>query len=503
MAAKARYENLAGKHRMQFLQRARHNALLTIPSIMPLEGHTGTSHLVEPYQGLGADGSTHLSSRLTMAMMPAGRPYMRFDLDPKARMQNNGETDPDVEKGMALSELLVQSKVEKSAWRTSMLQQMLQLVICGNVGEYLRPDGTIRVYRLDQYVVRRDHAGKLLEMIIEEKLDRDMVPGGNSVPRLDSLAEDEEVELYTVIKLVVEKGVEFYRVHQEMDDTALENTRQSYDVADLPYFAHRWSTTPGEDYGRSKVEDHIGDLRSLETLEKAMLEMGAMAAKNFIMVKPAATGGGLKNRIAKCLNGDVLVGDPDSVELKSFDNPSGFQITDTQVSRVRESIAKSFLLLSGAQRNAERVTAAEIERDIQELEGALGGIFSTLSLEMLEARTRLLILMMQRNEELPPWPEGMINPTILTGLEALSRERDIGRAMQAGQIAQAFGQEGLDAVKVGPILGRAYIGLGFPDAVRTQDEVRELQQQRAQQEAMQAGMQAAIPEAVKQGGPEQ
>ncbi len=500
--AKARYEKLAGGPRQQFLQRARHNALLTIPSLMPLEGHSGTSHLIEPYQGLGADGVTNLGSRLTMAMMPAGRPYMRFDLAPEQRMQTEGEVDPEVERGMALSEQLVQAEAERAAWRTAMLQEILQLEVAGNVAERLMPDNTLRIWRLDQYVVRRDHGGQILEFIVQEKFKRDALPPGvtpeMAAPNHAALTEDEDIELYTNIRLVQEHGVRFYRVQQEIEDRVLADTRQVYKINELPYFAHRWSSTPGEDYGRSKVEEHIGDLRSLEALEKAMLEMAGMASRNFIMIRPGATGGGLKNRLAKAINGDVLIGDPDSVELKSFENAGGYQITDAQVTRVRESIAKAFLLLSGAQRNAERVTAAEIERDIQELEGALGGIFSTLSLEMLEARTKLLILNMQKDGKLPAWPDGMVNPTILTGLEALSRERDIGRALQAGEIAAAFGQDGLDAVKTHVILSRAYIGLGFPDAVRSQDEVTELQQRRAAQEALQQGAGAAIPEMVKQ-----
>ncbi len=103
-SAKTRYQKLASKHRNQFLQRARHNALLTLPSLMPLEGQSGTSHLVEPYQGMGARGVTHLSSRLTLGLLPAGRPYMRFDLPPEIRMQTQGETPPEIERNLALAE---------------------------------------------------------------------------------------------------------------------------------------------------------------------------------------------------------------------------------------------------------------------------------------------------------------------------------------------------------------------------------------------------------------
>ena len=236
----------------------------------------------------------------------------------------------------------------------------------------------------------------------------------------------------------------------------------------------------------------------MEGLEKAMLEQAAMAARNFIMVRPGATGGGLKNRLTKAYNGDVIIGDPESVELKTFENSGGYQLTATQVDVIRGSLAKAFVLQSAGQRDAERVTATEIERDIQELEAALGGNFSSLSTSIMEGRTRVLIQQMQASEKLPAWPKGTVMPTILTGLEALSRERDIARAMQAGQIAAAFGPEALDVVKVEKILGRAFIGLGFPDAVRTPEETKALRDQRQQQQVMAEMAAKTVPGVAKE-----
>ena len=502
MPAKGRYDKLASETRTQFLHRARHNAMLTIPSLMPLEGTLNQSHLIEPYQGMGAASVIHLSSRLTMGMMPAGRPYMRFDLPPEARMAQGGEQDTATEKGLAMSEQLVHLEVERARWRNSLLMTIQQLLVAGTVTEYVMPDNTIRVFRLDQFVVRRDHGGTILELIIKEQFERDYLPPGVDAKNIPTstgtggVSNVDEVELYTVVRLVRERGVLFYRVHQEIGDTVIKDTEQVFEMDSVPYFCHRWSSTPGEDYGRSKVEEHVGDFRSLEGLEKAMLEQAAMAARNFIMVKPGATGGGLKNRLTKAYNGDVVIGDPDSVDLKTFDNSGGYQLTATQVDVIRASLSKAFVLQQMGQRDAERVTATEIERDIQELESALGGNFSALSTDIMAGRTQILVGQMQQAERLPAWPKNSVMPTILTGLEALSRERDIARAMQAGQIASGFGEQAFDVVKIEKILSRAFIGLGFPDAVRTEDEIKELREQRQQQAMMQEMMSKGVGPAV-------
>jgi hypothetical protein len=87
---KERYDQLT-TDREQFLQRARHNAMLTIPALMPLTGHDGKAHLIEPYQSLGATGVTSMSSRMTMALLPAGRPHLRLGIPPAQLMALEGE----------------------------------------------------------------------------------------------------------------------------------------------------------------------------------------------------------------------------------------------------------------------------------------------------------------------------------------------------------------------------------------------------------------------------
>jgi hypothetical protein len=485
--AKSRYEKL-NADKTQFLQRG----------LMPLEGRTNNSHLIEPYQGMGSAGVTHLSSRLTNAFLPAGRPYMRLDLPAEIKLQLAGEVDNKTTKGLALAEQLIQAEVEAKDWRDATRQTTQQLLVVGNAMEEVLPSNKVRVYRLDQYAVRRDFDGSLLEFIIEECVDPDALsPDLLALLKQSggSLKKDEKVRIYTWGEKA-EDGV--WEVHQELNEDVIPETLKEYEQDNLPYQALRWSTTPGEDYGRSMVEEHIADLRSLDALEKANLEMAGMASRNFIMVTPGATAAGIKNRLVDAINGDVVVGDPDSVQLKGFENSIGYQITSEQVKVLREMLARSFLLLSGAQRNAERVTAAEIERDISEIESALGGNFSTLSKDMMEWRTKIMMKQMKTQQKLPDFPDGMVVPVILTGLEALSRERDVTRAMQVAQLVQAFGEEAVANVKLDKVIGRALVGLGFTDAVRNEDEAAAWKQQQAQQQQALA-TEAAVVDNVTKG----
>jgi len=492
MSAKARYE-MGNKDRTQYLQRARHNALLTLPSLMPLDGRANEAHLIEPYQALGAMGITHLSSRMTIGLLPAGRPFMRFDLPPSVMMQMEGEVPTDVTIKLSKGEQMVQAEVEAKGWREATLMSIQQLLVAGNVVEYMLPDNQIKQYRMDQYCIQFDMHMQLRELIIEEKFLASQAPLGLTLPEnRDASTEDEEIELYTQITRQPDGT---YTRHQEWANGTRIGKTDTFTPETLPYIPLGWTHQPGENWARAKVSEHIADLRSLDALEKAQLESAAMASRNFIMVRPGATSASVKRRLVTALNGDVVVGDPEGVELKSFDNAAGAQIVSAQVQTLRESLARGFLLMSGGQRNAERVTATEIERDVAELESALGGVFSSLANKMMKRRTELLILRMIESGKLPNF-EGMVTPTILTGLEALSRERDVARALQAAQIVQAFGEAAQDVPKLPRILGRAFVGLGFADAVNTEEEVQAIQQQRQQAMQEQAMMEKLGPPVI-------
>lgn len=477
--AAQRYKDVAQRSRTQFLNRARHNAILTIPSLMPLDGYDGKSHLIEPYQGIGSAGLVHLSSRLTMALLPAGRPHMRFDLPPELLAQSPDGVPKDIEVGLAQSEKIVQMEVEDKGWRPSTLMAMQQQLVAGNHLEHQLESNEIRIFRMDQYVVRRDWAGNPLEIILEEKLTADTLPAGMAV---EGKGQYDEVTLYTWIR----RDGDIFEVHQETGDGQPMSDVLKFTAADLPYNPVRWSKTPGEDYGRSFVEEHISDLRSLDGLTKAELEMAAMASRNFITVMPGAVGASIKRRLTQAVNGDVIMVDPNSVELKSFDNVGGFQLVNAKTMQLTEQLSRAFLLMSVGQRQAERVTATEIERDIQELEAALGGNFSTLNTDMMEWRTRLLVNNMIKAGRFPQELGQIANPTVLTGLEALSRERDVGRVLQLAQISQAFGETAIDVLRLDKILSRATVGLGFADVIRSDEEIQQIQQQRQQAQMMQA-----------------
>jgi hypothetical protein len=490
---KSRYESLKVR-REPFLLRAREYAALTIPSLLPPLGFNYTARLPEPYQGFGSRAVSNLSSRLLTALLPPGQTFFRFRV-PNATLMKSGSMTPpkEVEQGFSLSEGLVMSEVERRGWRQPTTLSLQLLITTGNALEHMLPDNRLRVFRLDQYVVCRDSTGNVLEIIIEEKLAPEALPEAaqHLVPSRKESDAYADIELYTMYKLRPDGT---YMSRQEVAGKMVPNSQGRYKT--LPVQALRWAVVPGEDYGRGKVEEHIGDVRSLENYSKAMQDGAAMASRHITLVRPNAAGGNLRQRIAKANNGDVLAGNPDDVAMLQFTNVQGLQITQSEIQRLVPQLAAAFLMVGEQRRDAERVTATELRMLAEELEGALGGVYSLLSEEMQKWRLQRLIVQMQSNGQLPKWKGDMVDTQITTGLEALGREQDVLRVQQAGNVVAAFGPQGAQAaqeyIKFPTLLSKAFSGLGLADSVKTEDEVNADRQRNAALLAAQQGAGQAI-----------
>src|SRR5689334_19210133 len=85
--------NAMWQAREPYLRRARQCSELTIPYLIPPQDWTGTSDLYTPFQGVGAKGVNHLTSKLMLSLFPPNSPFARMRLDGKAEDQAK-QADP-------------------------------------------------------------------------------------------------------------------------------------------------------------------------------------------------------------------------------------------------------------------------------------------------------------------------------------------------------------------------------------------------------------------------
>ena len=132
--AEDRYTELASL-RDGPLQRARACAQLTIPHLMPPDGHTEQAPLPTPYQSVGARGVNNLANRTLLAILPPNAPFFKYQLDDFVLSQLTGRDNmrADIEEALSSIERAVQGEVEQSALRVPAFQMLLQLIVSGNV----------------------------------------------------------------------------------------------------------------------------------------------------------------------------------------------------------------------------------------------------------------------------------------------------------------------------------------------------------------------------------
>ena len=490
LSAAGRYSQLEAV-REPFLTRAREAAKLTIPALLPPSGHTGASKLYTPFQGIGARGLNQLAAKLLLALLPPNSPFFRLVLDDftlEKLTQREGMRG-EVEKTLNKIERAVQTEIESSAIRVQASEAIKQLICAGNVLLFLPNSGGMRVFNLDRYVVQRDPMGNVLQIIIKENVAPSALPLEirKALPKdQDKLRKDDSpektLEMFTIIERMDTKWV----VRQEIKGSVMPGTTGWYPLDKSPWIPLRWSTIDGESYGRGYVEEHIGDLRSLEALTKAIVEGSAAAAKVLFLVNPNGTT--TLKTLTESPSGAVRAGSASDVSVLQLEKYADFRVAMETVQRIEQRLSMAFMLNSAIQRNGERVTAEEIRYMAGELEDALGGVYSILSQEFQLPLVTRLMFQMERMRKLPPLPKNIVRPAITTGLEALGRGHDLNKLdMLVGGIGQTFGPQALaQAINVGEYITRRGTALGIDMAglVKSAEEQQQQQQQQMLQMLM-------------------
>lgn len=476
--------------RESYLRRARDASKLTIPSLIPPEGHSESTIYETPYQAVGARGVNNLASKLLMALLPPNAPFFRLTIDDFDILEVAGpEARGAVEEALARIERTGMGEIEHLALRVPAFELLKHLIVSGNGLLYMPKKGDVKFFRLDRYVVKRDYMGNVLEIITKESVSPMMLPK----PAQEIIQSDgdaaKNIDLYTCVKKT-EKG---WDIHQEVMGEIIEGTTGSYPKDKNPFIPLRLNRIDGEDYGRGFVEEYIGDLKSLEALTQAIVEGSAASAKVLFMVAPNGT---TKARVlAESPNGAIVQGNAQDVSTLQVNKFNDFRVALETSGQITERLSFAFLLNSSVQRNAERVTAEEVRFMAQELESALGGVYSILSQEFQLPLVKLLLNRLEASGKMPKMPKDSIKPKIVTGIEALGRGQDLNKLAQMLSYLQPLGPEVLQQyMNIGDYIDRlaASLGIDTGGLIKTEEQMAQGQQQ--QQDMMQRQTMAKMAE---------
>jgi hypothetical protein len=303
--ASARYGALSSS-RTTVLERGREAARLTIPGLIPDDGQNEHSVFQQPYQSVGARGVANLASYLLLALFPPNVPFFRLTIDEEtaeALGQQLGEANEKLAR-ISLKTLTMMSDI-----RPILMEVLRHLVVAGNVLLHVPEKSPARLFRLDQYVVKRSPRG-WEEIVAEEKVyPSTLSPEIREAVKLPTPAESEQpVVVYT---RVTREG-DLVKHWQEINNTIVPGSEGQSPADKSGWFPLRWLAIPGSDYGRGHVTEVIGDLLSLEDLSKAMVKFAAVASRIITLVHPNSQLD--VDELAAAESGDYLNGDAEKVK---------------------------------------------------------------------------------------------------------------------------------------------------------------------------------------------
>lgn len=505
--AAERYSQLT-RGRDTVLRQAREAARLTIPGLIPAEGSSDPHDVAEqPYSSLGARGVNNISAKLLLSQFPPEKPFFRLDIDSQTA-DEMGAGLSEAQAALAAISRRAMVVAESSGSRTAWMEVFRHLVVAGNMLVFHPVEGTkMRLWRLDQYVVRRNAEGSLLEAVIEEGIyPSELEPSVLSAVGLEDAVDEDEpikkggasakkeekkVKLYTWVKRTGDVIEHF----EEINGIEVPGSRGQSKVEETGWQALRWQEVPGSDYGRSFVTEYAGDFLTLEDAMKAVLTFAAEAARIIRVVDPNA--GVDVEELARAESGDFLTGFADKIQTLQLDKNQDFKVLWDVATMVERRLSQAFLLTANTIRDAERVTAEEIRAVAQELEDAFGGTYTVLSSEVQAPYARRLLYILSKQKKAPKLPS-TVTPVIVTGFSALGANHEIAAIREwAMDVKTILGEAATAALFDGDELA---LRMGVGRGIVAVEKLLKSPERRAQeqQDAMQSqAAMAAAPQLAK------
>ena len=494
MLARERYNQLVTDRR-QFLDKAVDCSELTLPYLIQDDTSSRPTHenLNIPWQSVGSKCVVGLAAKLMLAILPPQGTFFKLQVrDDKLGEDIPPQAKSELELSLSKMERMVMDYIAAANDRVVIHQALKHLIVGGNALLFMSKDG-IKNYPLNRYVVNRDGNGNVLEIVTKELISRDVLGYDIPEPKTNTGIDEtdrnrhDDVEVYTYVKLDNGRWV----WHQEVEDKIIPGTRSTAPKNASPWLPLTFNSVDGEQYGRGRVEEFLGDLKSLEGLSQALVEGAAAASKVIFLVSPSSTT--KPSVIAKAGNGAIVQGRAEDVQVVQVGKTADFSTAANMSSTIERRLLEAFLVMNV--RNAERVTAEEVRLTQLEQEQQLGGIFSLLPTSFLIPYLDRTLLVLQRSNELPKLPKDVIRPTIVAGVNALGRGQDReALTMFMQTIAGTVGPEALmkyinpmEAIKR---LAAAQ-GIDVLNLVKTMEQMAQEKQQQMQMKQQQTLLEQA------------
>lgn len=397
---------------------------------------TGRVVVERDFQEIGALLVNNLSAKLARLLFPTQYSFFKASASPnfKRWAAKRGLTEDQLNGQFASLEMSCKSRLFVNAGYAALILAMKYLLVTGNVLIYRdSTKGKITVWGPNCFSVRRDGTGELMDCVLKEYTSVEALPeelqtGLRLANRTKYSRPEQVVEKFTRIQRTFRNGVQGFTVSQEVDCIAVGDP--SWYPANLcPWMCPTWTLIPGEHYGRGLVEDYAGGFAKLSSLSESAALYGVEMTRVIHMV--GAGSGTDVDELNAAESGQYVRADAGAVQAYEAGDAQKAAQIDQQIQGTFQRLAKAFMY-QGTARNAERVTAFELQQEAQEAEYALGGAISTLSGGIQVPMAHVLMAEVSQ-DAMTGLIMGDLMPDVTAGIDALGRSADVQNLIQAAQ----------------------------------------------------------------------
>ncbi|RMH28457.1 MAG: hypothetical protein D6692_05410 [Planctomycetota bacterium] len=503
-------------------------AALTKPSVLPetVIQSGGASQTIdlgrtqEPHknahQSIGSNGVPSLAGTILSIMAPASLPWTA--INPSSRVERAlPPSDFQMMRGLlrerqrTIQDAILAAPIGNANRRDSYRgffstkrMAIEHLLIAGDVLEHVGDDLRIRVFRMDQYVTRRDGAGDVIYHIINEDVDptneriitREQAAAAD-IPIDDLLkkpVQRRSMPLYTKVEWNPDSRV--WVIEQEINGTVVNTVEEQV----TPFPSTTYTLSVGEHYGRGFIEQIAANLRSSDELSLRITEFADLASKHLLMIDENSSlrPEDLQKESGSFVTGArVSGGQVQDVAFFKAEKLADFSVVRSTLDDTNASLSRSFLTARDSVRQSERTTAFEVQRTvIDQLESALGNIASSIidqSMRQLIRRAEVVLVRAGRIPDLRDSDD--FTTEFLTGLAGFARQRKAASVRDFIQDAVALlGERALEAIN--PVIATRELAqihnIDVPGLVRTDEEIDAIARQAAQRQLAERAADVAI-----------
>lgn len=283
-------------------------------------------------------------------------------------------------------------------------------------------DSKIEVYEMNDVVFRRDNRGRLVTIILKDEvnpkyLDEEFL---KQLPK--NLREKKSVNLYTMSSLQPNGK---YEIRQAVNSHELELE----DNFSEPYKSHIQAaslyTSRGRSYGTGVVYRYLKWLHAANVFSDAKNDVAAMGSMVNWGISPssAVRAEDFSNRE----QGQAFAARKDEIFPLVPDVGQQMQFAASSYAEVEQRLQRAFLMFSAVQRDAERVTAAEIRAVMRSLEDAHSGLYAQLAEEIQRPLAHYGLSLVE-DEEIKPYLKDM-EVNLVAANEALGQNADLSNLL--------------------------------------------------------------------------